>query len=610
MCGIAGVLQPGSEIGRERLHASIERLQCRGPDGQGVWTSGPFGFGHTRLAVIDRAHGKQPMMSPDGRLAVVFNGEIYNHRQLRRDLAAEGLHARTRCDTEVLLLLYSQMGTRMVDRLDGMFAFALADLASQTLFLARDRFGKKPLSFHRSESNVAFASTADALTSLLEVKPLLDVQSIAEYMALQYVPSPRSPWQKVQKLPPAHTAVFDSTGGVHVERYWRPKVPCAARIHTPKRGEIRSRLRTAVEKRLESEVPLGVFLSGGIDSSAIVAELAELKIPTTTYSVGFEEAAFDESSYAALVASHFGMDHRQLRVQDDVQDLFSGLVRAYDEPFADSSALATLGVARAASSHISVVLTGDGGDELFGGYERYLSFLRLSRLVDSMGSVSRVAASIAGRAAYRLGLRRAGKLRSPWESYVDGLFHFHPSELAEVLQPDVAALVDESCVVDRLGALWNETGRSARDLPWVDMATYLPDDLLTKVDRATMSVGLEARSPFLDQSLADFASDIPSSALYARRSGKEILRLEYQGVLPDQVVHRPKQGFGVPIAAWLREQLRGRVDELLLVKTGPIHDLVRPEVSSSLVRQLRHGDDRPARRVWNLLVLAGWLAER
>jgi asparagine synthase (glutamine-hydrolysing) len=616
MCGIAGFVAVDPTIpDAARLHAAASQLRHRGPDASEIWTSGPVGLAHTRLAIIDRAGGAQPMRSEDGRFVVVFNGEIYNHHQLREELRSKGYIPRTRCDTEVLLSLYADRGPAMVDDLRGMFAFAIVDTVERRAFLARDRTGKKPLYYATGPTGLTFASTLDALLPLLPETPSLDHQAIAEYLVLQYVPASLTTWEGVRALEPGHRLTW-SDRGVDVGRYWRPPLPRTGRASRDDQTslvELRRRIRDAVMVRLESEVPLGVFLSGGLDSSVVVAEMAAEGIRPATFSIGFRDERFDESRFAAMVARRFGSDHRTLHVEADVRGLFSDLSRCYDEPFADSSALVTLAVARAASEHVTVVLTGDGGDELFGGYDRYRAHALATKIRRGLGPIAPPVARAMERLAGAVGFRRlaaAGSfIEDPWVRYRDRLFHFSPAEAAAILRPEVATKVDVHAPVARLDALWSEA-ETSRWVPWVDAQTYLPDDLLTKMDRATMAVGVEARAPLLDHELWSYVATLPRDRLLGPRRGKLILRDAYRNILPREILTRPKKGFGVPLEEWLRAELAPDVDDLLLAAGGPLHELMQPDRVAALVGRFRAGDGGAMYRVWNLLCLANWMRFR
>ncbi len=490
-----------------------------------------------------------------------------------------------------------------------MFAFAIVDLHEREVFLARDGFGKKPLYVAPGRDTIAFASTLDGLTPLLPAAPALDPQTIAEYLVLQYVPDDRSPWEGIEKVPPG-TWLRWRAGHVERRRYWTP--PRAVTRERASdvdqiRSELRARIRDAVERRLESEVPLGVFLSGGLDSSVVVAEMATLGHRAKTYSVGFDQDGFDERPFAQMVASRFGTDHHVLIPDADVTELFSQMTKAYDEPFADSSALATLAVAQAAKEHVTVVLTGDGGDELFGGYDRYRALALGRKIGSALGPLVRPAVSIANGAARLSGVGKLSAASSfvedPWAGYRDHLFHFAPGEVGALMS---AEGLDPWAAVRRLDRLWREAAAGQSWVPWVDAQTYLPDDLLTKMDRATMAFGVEARAPLLDEDLWAFVAGIPAPMLMDRRVGKKILRGAYDDVLPEPVLTRAKQGFGVPIAAWMRSHLRPAVQDLLLGPAEPVGGVLRADTTRRLVRGFLAGDDRLATRTWNLLALAGW----
>ncbi|MEW6059680.1 MAG: asparagine synthase (glutamine-hydrolyzing) [Actinomycetota bacterium] len=618
MCGIAGVIaaEPAFPIDEGPLREAAGLLRHRGPDGSNVWSEPGVGLSHTRLAIIDRARGDQPMFSQDGRYVVVFNGEIYNHHDLRRELAGRGYRLVTRCDTEVLLYLYDWLREDMVDRLRGMFAFAVFDRVERRALLARDRFGKKPLYYAQSGGALRFASTLDAMRVLLPTSLDLDVGAIAQYLVLQYVPSPLSPFEGVAKLSPGHLATW-ADGVLRVRQYWQPP-PRAVGAGVADRREAAERVREligeAVRIRLESEVPLGVFLSGGLDSSVVVAEMAAAGIRPKTYSMGFRHESFDETRYARLVAEKFDTDHHELEADQDAESMFRDLVTYYDEPFADSSALATLAVAKAAAEHVTVILTGDGGDELFGGYMRYAGFrraMRIRRVLGPLAPVAGLTAKMAGHALHHRRLVAGGRfIQRPWEGYRDGLFYFDPAELSGILRPEVMAKVNALAPPDRLDTLWALGPSSASSLLWIDQQTYLPDDLLTKMDRATMAHSLEARSPLLDQVLAENCAELPEDLLFDGPEGKSILRDAYAGVLPPEILHRTKMGFGVPIAEWMRRELQPEVDDLLLSDTGPLWGLLRKEAVVAGVRSFLGSGGMQPRCVWNLLAVAGWMRSR
>jgi asparagine synthase (glutamine-hydrolysing) len=555
------------------------------------------------------------MFSEDDRYVVVFNGEIYNHRTLRRELEGSGCQFRTNSDTEVLLGLYVRDGAEMVEQLRGMFAFVVIDRLERTALLARDRFGKKPLCIAELGNGLAFASTLDALRPLLPVAPEVNLEAIAHYLVMQYVPAPLSAWTGVQKLPPGHIAEWRA-GSLEVRRYWSPpKRVVNAKVNREEAAEhLRQLVNEAVTVRLESEVPLGVFLSGGLDSSVVVAELASTGTTPATFSVGFKRRAFDETSYARMVADRFGTQHHELVADDDPVTLFEEFTSAYDEPFADSSALATLAVAKAASKHVTVVLTGDGGDELFGGYTRYASYRQAERMHRRLGLLARpasIAAAAAGK-SFRIPRLSSGSrwVRDPWSGYRNALFHFSPAEVRALLRPEALDGIDPTAPARALDGLWDHTPHRVSTLAWIDQSTYLPHDLLVKIDRATMSSSVEARSPLLDHELAAFAAGLPEPLLFDYADGKALVRYAYRNVLPTEILTRPKMGFAIPLSSWLRGELRPAVEELLLSNSGPLDQWLRPERIRPMVGAVLRGRDHDRWKVWNLLALAGWAETR
>ena len=503
----------------------------------------------------------------------------------------------------------------MVSSLRGMFAFAIVDTLRDEVFLARDRFGKKPLYFSIEPSGIVFASTLDSLLRLTHRSPCLDAQAISEYLVLQYMPSRGTPWSGIEKLEPGSWLRWNRD---EVERlaYWSPPLPTedAGLRRNDAAVELRRRIREAVNVRLESEVPLGVFLSGGLDSSVVVAAMSELGLRPRTFAVGFEQSNLDERPFARSVATRFNTEHLELVPETDVLDLFNVMVSKYDEPFADSSALATLAVAQAAKEHVTVVLTGDGGDELFGGYDRYRAFALASaghRLCGPLApGISRIGRTLASEVGSRRARAMAAALGDPWASYRDHLFHFTPGEARTLISADLA-LVDPEAAVARLDDAWGEAQRSGRGwVPWVDSLTYLPDDLLTKMDRATMAFGIESRAPLLDQELWSFVAGVPRSWLLGRRRGKLLLREAYEGILPEQILTRTKKGFGVPIAQWMRSYLRQPLGDLLLGSADPLGGLLDPVPVRTIVDRFLGGEDGMTNRTWNLLALAGWYETR
>ncbi len=629
MCGIVGRLnfEPGRPVDRELVRRMAEALAHRGPDDQGLHVQGPVGLGHRRLSILDLSPaGHQPMANDDGSVRIVFNGEIYNFRELRQGLEQAGWRFRSRTDTEVLLRLYEALGVACLHQLRGMFAFAIWDARDDTLFIARDRLGVKPLFYHVTPRRLAFASEIKALLQDPEVERAVDPAAIHHYLTYQCVPSTSCAFRDIRKLPPAH--YLRCRGGrIEVRRWWtlahRPKhVVRDDRQCADLAEELRLRLEEAVRYRLVSDVPLGAFLSGGIDSSAVVGIMSRLTDrPVRTFSIGFEERSYDELPAARRVAGRFGASHTEFRVRADILDLLPTLVRAYDEPYADASAIPTFLLARLARAHVTVVLSGDAGDENFAGYDRYVandlarrlggmanllghpvarSILhafphgdgqqdlrwRLKRFLDQLGQSPQ-----ARNAAWMAQFDRAGKE----QLYADGF------------KRQVAGLDSCELLFERFREADAEDFLDAT--LYCDVMTYLPDCLLVKTDIATMANSLEARSPFLDHSLMEFAARIPSRLKLRGGETKWILKRALRGLLPDDVLRRPKRGFNLPLDAWLRGELREPARELLLGARSRARGYFDP---GFVARLLEEHDTRRWNRhkeIWTLMMLELWHRE-
>jgi asparagine synthase (glutamine-hydrolysing) len=560
-----------------------------------------------RLSIIDVAGGHQPMTNEDGSVHVVFNGEIYNHHALRGMLERRGHVFRTRSDTETLVHLYEDHGAGMVEHLRGMYAFALWDERQTRLLLARDRLGIKPLSYWLWDDKLLFCSELRSLIALDQFPRELDRAAVGAYLAFGYVPDPASIFRGVRKLPPGHLLTWTAAEGTRVERYWSPvaaEVPDVTEHEAV--TELRRLLAEAVTSHLEAEVPLGAFLSGGLDSSTVVSlMMSQGRRRVRTFSIGFDEDAYNEAPVAASVAAALGTDHTELIVRPNVDALFNDLVAVYDEPFGDSSAVPTYLVAQLARRDVTVALSGDGGDELFGGYTRYLDVLARREwpapVRALLGSVGRALPHIAfgKNRLMDLGRRRHGR-------YVATVaLPLSPAE-GGVAPPDIVAQVGP--FEHLMAKAFQESGQRdfTAQMSLVDMLTYLPGDILTKVDRASMAVSLEARVPLLDHPLVEFAAGLPTQLKFRHGRGKHVFREAIRAFVPPEVLQRPKLGFAVPLARWFRGPLRHRIDELLK-QASPIRDYVM----SSAVRRIA-GEHLVGRRdhstmLWRLLVLDLWL---
>jgi len=611
MCGIAGFAGIGlsAEEATGRLRAMCNAIQHRGPDSDGYFVGEDVAMGMRRLSIIDVAGGDQPIFNEDGTIAVIFNGEIYNHHQLRRELMAAGHRFATRSDTEVLVHLYETHGPEMVRHLHGMFVFSIWDSRRQRLLLARDRTGIKPLSYALRGEGIVYCSELRALyafdRSALRIAP----GAIMEYLAFGYVPDPDSIFEGVCKLPAGHFLLWSPGRDVHVNRYWSPPPPDPAlRDEDELVQELRSRLEAAVVSHLESEVPLGAFLSGGTDSSAVVALMCRhASGRVKTFSIGFAEAAYDESPAARAVANQLGTDHTELRVRPDVEQIFESIAAMFDEPFADSSAIPTFLVAQLARGSVTVALSGDGGDELFGGYTRYGDTLRRgggksgtgSRLLGALGLM--LPHAFPGRnRLVDLGRSRLGR----YASSVVQPVRVDEGGAASAWHPAGRRTVDEqlNCFVSA-----DEGEDFAALMMRLDLQTYLPGDILTKVDRTSMAVSLEARVPLLDFDLVDFALRIPGDLRVTAAESKRLFRRAIRGIVPDFVLSRPKRGFAVPLAQWFRSSLRHRI-EALRSPPAAIEQYLNVQAVERLVKEHLIGRRDHSVLLWRLIVLNYWLA--
>jgi asparagine synthase (glutamine-hydrolysing) len=562
MCGIAGAvtLRDGARPDRERLCAMAGLMAHRGPDGEGFWADpgGRAALAHRRLSIIDIAGGRQPMCSDDGRIALVFNGEIYNYRELRRSLSDQGVRFHTVSDTEVLLRMYERYGSEAVHHLRGMFAFAVWDGRRGELVLARDRVGKKPLFYALDDDCCYFASTLGALRDTDPRSRRVSLVALDAFLTLGYVPAPHSIWDGLSKLP-AGTMLQVSSSGSRSLRYWgleQAPQPFAGRFDEAV-DRLEDLLTTAVTLRLRSDVPLGLFLSGGVDSSLVTAIAARhCRDQASTFALGFAEAAFDESGYAERIAQHLGTRHRTFPGRPDMLDLLPALVRHCAEPFADSSALAVWMLAQETRQHVTVVLTGDGGDEGFGGYDWYRTALRLTRLRSVVPTPAlRLGAALRSERSWAKRVERAVStlsLDEP-ERFAALRMYVRDAEVQTLYAGDLLqARRDSGNAVRSWLAQWYRSGNGTalRRMRLVDTSTYLADCLLPKMDVATMAHGLEARSPLLDQEVLGFALGLPDQWLLDGNGGKPLLKALLARLVPPQLFERPKHGFSVPLEVW------------------------------------------------------------
>jgi asparagine synthase (glutamine-hydrolysing) len=580
------------------------------------------GLGIQRLRVIDLETGDQPIYNEDRSVVVVFNGEIYNYRELRAQLQASGHTFATGGDTEVIVHLYEEHGSACVRSLDGMFAFALWDAKKSQLLLARDRVGKKPLFYALQSGSLTFASEVAALVADGEIEREVDPQALDCFLAYGYVQAPLSIFRGVSKLPPASTLVYRD-GEIEVERYWR--LDYARKRAVPDRAavaaEVRETITRAVRKRLISDVPLGAFLSGGIDSSAVVAAMAEASSqPVRTFSIGFENEDFNELSYARTIAQRFDTEHHEFVVQPDAIEIVPRIVRHYGEPFADASAIPSFYVSELTRRYVTVALNGDGGDESFGGYSRYAANLmaeQLSRLPDPLlagaGTLVNRLSTDGAIDSRRNRIRRlVGSLAlEPSARYARYMAYFNGFQRDELYTDEFKALLGEPEARRVIAEPWEgASGRSTLDVMLeVDVESYLPADLLVKIDIATMAHSLEARSPLLDPEVMTLAASLPAELKVHRLDKKVILREALREWLPDEILDRPKRGFGVPLVHWLRGELREWSREILLDEVTVGRGYFRTAAVREMLDAHADGRDDCSMRIWALLMLELWHRE-
>jgi asparagine synthase (glutamine-hydrolysing) len=617
MCGICGVVGAGVDRSRTVVDAQLPLLHHRGPDASGVFEFADGAIAQNRLAIIDLVTGDPPIQTEDGTVAVVLNGEIYNFRELREELRGRGHEFSSVGDTEVIAHLAEDLQpVQLARRLLGMFAFAVWDERRSRLVLGRDRVGKKPLFYWCSGGRLVFGSEIKALFCDPSVPRRLDVGAIPAYLTFGYVPTPRTFFDGVRSLPPGHVLTFEPGGEPLVERYWEPPLARsngAARVDlSPARAAraVRSRLEDAVGRRLISDVPLGAFLSGGIDSSAVVGIMAsQLDRPVQTFTIGFEDReGYDERPYARLVAQRHRTDHHEFVVQPRAVDLVERLVWHHDQPFGDSSAVPTFLLSEVTRGHVTVALSGDGGDEAFAGYERFLAGVAARRYAALPAPLrTAVRGTIDLLPAKALGGRGASLQRFVRVA-AGGLPDAYRSWISYVQDPEREAMVDgrqDGWALEDYRALWDSSeGAHPLDrLLDLNLRTYLLDDLLVKTDRMSMAHGLEVRCPFLDTELLSFAARLPPALKARGLTLKRVLKSAVKDLLPHEILHRPKRGFGVPLDRWFREDLQSYVAATLGAGDARVKEHLAPEAIDRLLSEHQAERRNHGHALWTLLTL-------
>lgn len=666
MCGLCGVVWSTSKAAPTwaEMQRMTSAIAHRGPDDSWLWDSrfglqhlmsnasanvtstdstfeAPCGafLGHRRLSIIDLAGGRQPLSNEDGSIWVVLNGEIYNFKEQRAGLIARGHRFQTESDTEVIVHLYEERGPACVHDLRGMFAIAIWDAPKSRLFLARDRIGKKPLVYRHAQGRLAFASELKSLLELGDAERRIDPAAVNLYLAYQYVPHPHSILQGYQKLPPGHWAIYERDQ-LRVERYWQPPYEPGSTAELSADGEslepddcfknadrwdagrwqkeLRAALTEAVQLRLRSDVPLGAFLSGGIDSTIIAGLMQEQSTtPVHTFSIGFPVPKFDERAFAQEASQHLGTQHHELVVEASGLDILPKLIWHYDEPFSDSSAIPTMFLSEMTRREVTVSLSGDGGDELFAGYDRYKA-VRLAGRFDWMPSfVRRTIAAISRRIpasieqrSFRRRLKRFAEVltEDPRRRYLRWIGIFDDQRRQAMLHPDFIQQLGSADAAYFLESVYSAC--PSRDFltqtTCADVLSYLPCDILTKVDIASMAYGLEARCPFLDQRVVELAARMPMSLKLVGQQGKQVLIDTFKDLLPNSIQTRAKMGFGVPLDHWFRNELRTLLRDVLLNQRSLSRGWFRPEAIRQLVDEHLKATMDHSYRLWNLLVFELW----
>lgn len=625
MCGITGWAnldshQPPLDGGKELLHAMCERMVHRGPDSEGLLVASGVALGMRRLAIIDLVTGEQPAFNEDKSVAVVLNGEIYNYRELRAALEKRGHAFRSASDTEVLPHLYEEYGDEMVRELNGMFAFALWDYKHRRLLIARDRFGEKPLYWGVFDNTLLFASEPKVLLAHPAVKPGLNFQALRQYLSFDYVPAPFSIYEGINKLPAAHKLTLED-GQVDVACYWQLNYETTSPVPTVDEAaeHLQELLAEAVRMRLVSDVPLGVLLSGGVDSSAVAALAVRASSEAVkTFSISFAEASFDESAYARGVAKFLGTDHHEERLSANLAaNLVSEIGSWMDEPFSDPSLVPTYLLSRFTRKHVTVALGGDGGDELFAGYPMYLGH----RWAEVYKRVPRAVRSGMIEPFIRLLPVKTKNLSFDYKAlrFVTGVKYdevachhiwfgsFTPEEQEMLLTPETLAATDGD-IYRQAREMMDDCseGDLIKQMQSLDTRLYLAEDILTKVDRASMAVSLEVRAPFLDPRIAEFAASLPTNYKLRRNKTKYILKKAVDDLLPPFVTRRGKKGFGVPVAEWLKVKLRPLARDLLAPERVRRAGVFNPKFVSRLQDEHERGVANHRKLLWTLLMFELW----
>ena len=626
MCGIAGIYNFGiaQAVDSQLIKKMCSVLVHRGPDDEGIYCKDNIGLGHRRLSIIDLAGGHQPMSNEDGTVWIIFNGEIYNFPELKKELIQKGHKFKTHSDTETIIHLYEEEGEDCVHKLRGMFAFAIWDERKKQLFLARERVGKKPLHYAVFNGKLIFASEIKAILEDPSVKREIDYEALHDYLSVLYVPAPRTMFKGIRKLPAGHYLVCDKDG-VRTTKYW--DIDFSKTVSTSEdvlAADLYARLKEATRMRLISDVPLGAFLSGGVDSSSIVSLMSGLQnTPVITNSIGFSVKAFDELKYANLLANRYKTDHHEYIVEPKALDILDKLTWHYDEPFGDASSIPTYYVSKMARQNVTVALSGDGGDENFAGYNRYIysdAMIGLQNMLPSFvkSAAKNMAASLGARNRGPWAIKFANKLEecssSPFDLYFKIISIYQEREKVSLYSAALRGKMKDYSTRDNFKIVFDSCASDdyMSRLQYLDIKTYLCDDILVKVDRASMAVSLEVRAPILDHKFMEFAATIPSNLKARGLKGKYILKKAMSKSVPSEILNRSKMGFGVPMTHWLRADLKSTVEAELFAKDGIINELFDPAYVKKMWEIVQYANLKGFRktdfsyRIWILFIFSRW----
>jgi len=620
MCGIAGFIERKNNLPTAEREILLDKM-CkiithRGPDEQGTIVKDKAALGMRRLSIIDLKSGQQPIFDCSGNLAIVFNGEIYNYQTLKQDLESRGHKFKTNSDTETIVHAYEEFGADCVKHLRGMFAFAIYDFAQESLFIARDRVGKKPLFYNlTAKGDFIFGSELKVLLEHGEISKEIDYSALDAYLTFGYVPEEFCIFKNVHKLAPGHFLIYKN-GEVTTHKYWDFNYSDAAEIKSEAEyiEILREKIREAVKIRLISEVPLGAFLSGGVDSSSIVGMMSQISdSPVKTFSIGFNEDSFDELKYARVAAKHFGTEHHEFIVTPDLVEIVDELVWHFDEPFADSSALPTYMVSKMARDFVTVVLSGDGGDELFAGYTRYVTDQKRSGFANLPKSLRK---GILQPLSEALPHGAKGKnflyntSLDAVDRYIDSVSHFGKLKKSELYGASLRENLNGG--FGKAASVYKNLAESVTSenpvdrLLYLDSKTYLPSDILTKVDRMTMATSLEARVPLLDHELIEFVQKIPAEMKLKGTETKYIFKKAMEGIVPNEILYREKQGFGVPINEWINSKLKDRIHDILSERKTIDRGYFEPQYIKVLLDEHSANRRDHSHALWILWMLELW----